>query len=129
MVGPLLYPQYYLISSRTNTPPGKGKLFSYDPVGSYSKEGERRAAAGAASALIVPFLDNQVEFANQYVPQSQGLQERAVEDLSLEVVTKLVKDSFTSATERHIEVGDGLQIVTISAQDGFREEIYPLKQD
>lgn len=108
---------------------GKGKLFSYDPVGSYSKEGERRAAAGAASALIVPFLDNQVEFANQYVPQTQGMEERAVEDLSLDVVTKLVKDSFTSATERHIEVGDGLQIVTISAQDGFEEEIYPLKQD
>lgn len=39
---------------------GKGKLYSYDPVGSYSKEGESRAAAGAASSLIVPFLDNQV---------------------------------------------------------------------
>lgn len=39
---------------------GKAKLYSYDPVGSYSKEGERRAAAGAASSLIVPFLDNQV---------------------------------------------------------------------
>lgn len=39
---------------------GKARLFSYDPVGSYSKEGERRAAAGAASSLIVPFLDNQV---------------------------------------------------------------------
>ena len=42
---------------------GKAKLFSYDPVGSYSKEGESRAAAGAASSLIVPFLDNQVSFA------------------------------------------------------------------
>jgi len=39
---------------------GKAKLYSYDPVGSYSKDGERRAAAGAASSLIVPFLDNQV---------------------------------------------------------------------
>jgi 20S proteasome subunit beta 6 len=41
---------------------GKARLYSYDPVGSYSKDGERRAAAGAASALIVPFLDNQVFF-------------------------------------------------------------------
>lgn len=39
---------------------GKARLYSYDPVGSYSKEGETRAAAGAASSLIVPFLDNQV---------------------------------------------------------------------
>lgn len=39
---------------------GKARLYSYDPIGSYSKEGERRAAAGAASTLIVPFLDNQV---------------------------------------------------------------------
>ncbi|KAI5805403.1 nucleophile aminohydrolase [Peziza echinospora] len=108
---------------------GKGRLFSYDPVGSYSKEGESRAAAGAASALIVPFLDNQVEFKNQYVPASQGTEERPVHSLSLDKVTKLVKDAFTSATERHIEVGDGLQIVTLTAEHGVQEEIYPLKRD
>jgi 20S proteasome subunit beta 6 len=44
---------------------GKARLYSYDPVGSYSKEGERRAAAGAASSLIVPFLDNQVNLSPQ----------------------------------------------------------------
>lgn len=49
--------------------------------------------------------------------------------LDRETVTSLVKDAFTSATERHIEVGDGLQIVTVSAQDGFQEEIFGLKQD
>jgi len=107
---------------------GKGKLYSYDPVGSYSKEGERRAAAGAASSLIVPFLDNQVEFKNQYVPGTQGMQERPLEYLSKETVSKLVKDAFTSATERHIEVGDGLQLVTIS-KDGVNEEISDLKKD
>lgn len=40
---------------------GKAHLYSYDSVGSYSKDGESRAAAGAASSLIVPFLDNQVK--------------------------------------------------------------------
>lgn len=37
---------------------GKGALYSYDPVGSYEREQCR--AAGAASSLIMPFLDNQV---------------------------------------------------------------------
>lgn len=37
---------------------GKGALYSYDPVGSYEREQCR--SAGAASSLIMPFLDNQV---------------------------------------------------------------------
>ncbi|KAA8905556.1 nucleophile aminohydrolase [Sphaerosporella brunnea] len=107
---------------------GKARLYSYDPVGSYSKEGERRAAAGAASSLIVPFLDNQVEFKNQYVPGTNFTVEREVEYLPVDKVKKLVKDAFTSATERHIEVGDGLQLVTIS-KDGYQEELFELKKD
>lgn len=130
---------------------GKGKLYSYDPVGSYSKEGESRAAAGAASSLIVPFLDNQViycerfqggrnkrliriptqvEFKNQHIINTQGVkEERPVVPLDRDTVVKLVKDAFTGATERHIEVGDGLQIVTVSAQRGYEEEVFALKQD
>jgi len=107
---------------------GKAKLYSYDPIGSYAKEGERRAAAGAASSLIVPFLDNQVEFKNQCVPGTAFTQERPVEPLPRDEVEKLVKDAFTSATERHIEVGDGLQLVTVSS-DGYHEEIFELKRD
>ena len=119
---------------------GRGVLYSYDAVGSYSKAGERRAAAGAASDLIVPFLDNQVEFKNQYVPYAWDA-EKQVQDLSMETVRRLVKDAFTSATERHIEVGDGLQIITITASargEGVEvrgggwavsEELYELKKD
>lgn len=55
--------------------------------------------------------------------------ERPLEYLPKEQVEKLVKDAFTSATERHIEVGDGLQIVTVSASDGYREEVIDLKRD
>lgn len=55
--------------------------------------------------------------------------ERPVEYLPLEKVEMLVKDAFTSATERHIEVGDGLQMVIVSAQHGVREEIIELKRD
>ena len=79
----------------------------------------------------MPFLDNQVNFKNQYVPGSgegHALQQRQVEDLPRDYVTSLVKDSFTSAAERHIEVGDGLQIWTIT-KEGIKEEYYPLKRD
>lgn len=52
-----------------------------------------------------------------------------MEYLPKEKVEKLVKDAFTSATERHIEVGDGLQIVIVSATEGFHEEVIELKRD
>ncbi|RPB22018.1 N-terminal nucleophile aminohydrolase [Terfezia boudieri ATCC MYA-4762] len=110
---------------------GKGVLYSYDVVGSYSKSGERRAAAGAASDLIVPFLDNQVELKNQYVPYAWE-EEIPVQPLPMEKVRRLVKDAFTSATERHIQVGDGLQIITVAASGvgwGVSEEMYELKKD
>jgi hypothetical protein len=37
---------------------GTGAVYSFDPVGSYEREACR--AAGAASSLVQPFLDNQV---------------------------------------------------------------------
>jgi len=81
---------------------GKGALYSYDPVGSYEREYCR--AAGAASSLIMPFLDNQVNFKNQYMPGSgtgHALQQRLAEPLPRKDVEELVVDSFTSAVERH----------------------------
>jgi 20S proteasome subunit beta 6 len=108
---------------------GTGALYSYDPVGSYEREQCR--AAGAAASLIMPFLDNQVNYKNQYIPGSGeglALAEKPKESLPKDVVLGLVKDAFTSATERHIEVGDGLQILIIT-KDGIEEQIVPLKQD
>ena len=108
---------------------GKGALYSYDPVGSYEREQCR--AAGAAASLIMPFLDNQVNYKNQYVPGSgegHALQQRPIESLDRETVIGLVKDAFTSATERHIEVGDGLQMLVIT-KEGIKEMYEPLKRD
>lgn len=108
---------------------GKGALYSYDPVGSYEREQCR--AAGAAASLIMPFLDNQVNFKNMYEPGSgegHNLKAKAIEALSEDHVVSLVKDAFTSATERHIEVGDGLQMLIIKA-DGIHETYTPLKRD
>lgn len=108
---------------------GKGALYSYDPVGSYEREYCR--AGGAAASLIMPFLDNQVNFKNQYVPSSKGGNElvpRAAEPLEKETALQLVRDAFTSAVERHIQVGDELQIMIVT-KDGVEEILTPLKKD
>lgn len=108
---------------------GKGALYSYDPVGSYEREYCR--AAGAAASLIMPFLDNQVNLKNQYEPGSgEGLEkvQKMAEPLNRETVEALVRDAFTSAVERHIEVGDGLQMMVIT-KDGIEELFNPLKED
>ncbi|QRW19841.1 amino-terminal nucleophile aminohydrolase [Rhizoctonia solani] len=78
---------------------GTGAVYSFDPVGSYEREACR--AAGAAQSLVQPFLDNQASVHPDYLP--------------LPHVLGLVTDSFTGATERHIEVGDGLEIYVILA--------------
>ena len=108
---------------------GKGALYSYDPVGSYEREQCR--AAGAAASLIMPFLDNQVNFKNQYLPgtgEGHDLQARLAEPLPRHEVEQLVRDAFTSATERHIEVGDGLQILVLT-KEGLEEAFFHLKRD
>jgi len=92
---------------------GTGAVYSFDPVGSYEREACR--AAGAASSLIQPFLDNQIYFKNQVAAAGSPHPQH----LPLLDVLSLVTDSFTSATERHIEVGDGLEIyVTVAASVG-----------
>ncbi|KAF8516452.1 nucleophile aminohydrolase [Hysterangium stoloniferum] len=89
---------------------GTGAVYSFDPVGSYEREACR--AAGAAQALVQPFLDNQIYFKNQ----TPALGTSHPTHLPLRHVLELVIDSFTSATERHIEVGDGLEIYIVLAR-------------
>jgi 20S proteasome subunit beta 6 len=47
----------------------------------------------------------------------------------LEKVEALVTDAFTGAAERHIEVGDGLEIFIIEAGKGVRVVRKELKRD
>jgi 20S proteasome subunit beta 6 len=108
---------------------GKGALYSYDYVGSYEREQCR--AVGAAASLMMPFLDNQVNLKNQYEPgsgQGHDLQAKVAVPLPREHVEQLVRDAFTGAVERHIEVGDGLQMLVVTA-DGIHEVFSPLKRD
>lgn len=132
-------------------PSGSGAVYSFDPVGSYEREFCR--AAGAAQSLIQPFLDNQVRpfpsfvslllrasslsqthlqffiprpraqiyFKNQTYPSAELTPTPG--QLPLSTVLSLVADTFTSATERHIEVGDGLEIfIVMSLPVGGWEE-------
>jgi len=103
---------------------GRGAVYSYDPVGSCEREDCR--AGGAAASLVMPFLDNQVKLFNQIDP-STG-EARVAVALTVDETTKLVKDAFDAAVERHIEVGDGLQVSFVS-KDGIRTVILPLKRD
>jgi len=96
---------------------GTGAVYSFDPVGSYEREACR--AAGAASSLIQPFLDNQIYFKNQVAAAGSAHPQH----LPLLDVLALVTDSFTSATERHIEVGDGLEIYVIVARNRSLTEL------
>ncbi|KEZ43163.1 Proteasome subunit beta type-6 [Scedosporium apiospermum] len=108
---------------------GTGAVYSYDPVGSYEREQCR--AGGAAGSLIMPFLDNQVNFKNQFIPGSgegHALKERERVALSRSKVENLVKDAFDGAVERHIEVGDALQMMVIT-KEGIEEIVVPLKKD
>jgi len=105
---------------------GTGAVYSFDPVGSYEREACR--AAGAAQSLVQPFLDNQVNIVSIYLTRfyfwsfpsllpclyilrqiyfknqlaAPGTSHPA--HLPLSTVLSIVIDSFTSATERHIEV-------------------------
>lgn len=126
LYGKRMFPYYVSTILAGLDKEGKGAIYSFDPVGSYEREQCR--AGGAAASLIMPFLDNQVNFKNQMDPESNGTKPRAVKYLKLDEVIQLVRDAFTSATERHIEVGDGLQILVVT-KEGVRTEYYPLKRD
>ncbi|PWN39663.1 N-terminal nucleophile aminohydrolase [Ceraceosorus guamensis] len=98
---------------------GKGAVYSFDPVGSYEREFCR--AAGAAQSLLQPFLDSQIMFKNQLSTPTRPLPEPGT--MALPDVLRIVMDSFTSATERQIEVGDGLEMFVVrnpaeAASDG-----------
>jgi 20S proteasome subunit beta 6 len=69
---------------------GEGCVFSYDPVGNFEKR--KWNCAGSAGHLIQPFLDQQIG----------GHHGKGIPDLNIDQVKRIVKDAFSSATERDI---------------------------
>ncbi|CED82428.1 proteasome subunit [Phaffia rhodozyma] len=109
----------YVILGGVDETDGSGAVYSFDPVGSYEREFCR--AAGAAQSLIQPFLDNQIYFKNQ--TQLPHLPPRTPGQLPLPQVLSIVTDTFTSATERHIEVGDGLEMFVVVTRQVTGENV------
>ncbi|KAI8919698.1 nucleophile aminohydrolase [Entophlyctis helioformis] len=97
---------------------GKGCVFSYDPVGNYEKH--HWNCSGSAGHLIQPFLDQQLGKAHN----STGSKDLP----PLADVIRIVKDAFTSATERDIYTGDFLEIFVITSAGVTKEKI-ELKRD
>ncbi|KAM0791843.1 hypothetical protein ACM66B_004100 [Microbotryomycetes sp. NB124-2] len=132
LYGKRFFPYYTNVILGGIMPDGTGGVYSFDPVGSYERESCR--AAGAASSLVQPFLDNMVYGKNQQAdpttdPEAaaQGKDARPV--LSYDKVRSLVVDAFTGATERQIEVGDGLIVIALRKGQPIEETYLPLKRD
>jgi len=97
---------------------GKGCVYSYDPVGSYEREKFR--AAGAASELIQPLLDNQIG--------GKNISDGVVPELTRERARQLCVDCFISAAERDITTGDSVCLYIID-KEGVKFERFPLRRD
>lgn len=99
---------------------GKGHVYHYDPIGNF--EYLTCTASGVGTAVIQSIFDNQVDKKN-----IDNLTEEE-KKVSLDEAIKILKDSFTSATEIQTAVGDGVHLMIIT-KDGVREEKWALRSD
>ena len=92
---------------------GVGAVYSFDPVGSYEREWCR--SAGSAAALIMPFLDNQVNLRNQFDEAGNKIKP---ELLQLDRALTLCKDAFTRYVPHHLPLREStLTILTALPRD------------
>lgn len=125
---------------------GKGAVYHYDPVGHYERN--HYYAGGSSSALLQPFLDNQVGVhLNNFVRHSHQLQHvfkflffccvqvglknmfnATKEPITRERAVAIIKDAFISAAEREIHTGDAVMINIID-KNGVKEERFSLRKD
>lgn len=92
-------------------------IYSYDPVGSYSKTKCR--VDGSGGAMIQPILDSLVDGKNW------NCDEKAY---NCEEIEDLVKMVFVSAAERDVNTGDALEMVVLK-KGGFERKIMELRKD
>jgi len=117
LYGKRFFPYYTYVILGGIDRDGTGAVYSFDPVGSYARVSCR--AAGAAESLVQPFLDHQVDGKDLTDPTEApvDLSTKALHsNLPLPKVLGIVTDAFTGAAERHIAVGDGLEIYVIRVE-------------
>ncbi|GAA5985462.1 hypothetical protein JCM5350_004006 [Sporobolomyces pararoseus] len=128
LYGKRFFPYYCYVILGGIDADGTGAVYSFDPVGSYERESCR--AYGSAQSLVQPFLDNMVYKKNQTpLPGSKVPEPGQRPEFDLKEVLELVTDAFTGATERHIEVGDGLEMLVVEKGKKMRWITLPLKRD
>ncbi|GAA5951013.1 hypothetical protein JCM10213_003072 [Rhodosporidiobolus nylandii] len=128
LYGKRFFPYYTYVILAGFDRDGTGAVYSFDPVGSYERESCR--AYGSAQSLVQPFLDNMVYKKNQTpAPDAPPPVPGQRPEFDLAEVTSLMTDAFTGATERHIEVGDGLEMLVIEKGSEMRWITLPLKRD
>mmetsp|Transcript_5385 Transcript_5385/g.6279 ORF Transcript_5385/g.6279 Transcript_5385/m.6279 type:complete len:258 (-) Transcript_5385:1645-2418(-) len=113
---------------------GVGYCAGYDAVGSYIRSKDNYTANGSAASIAMPVLDNL--FGTSGV--SSGAYPKPVEKTgkgvqkyvtySLNETIQVVKDVFTTVSERDIMCGDAVDIIAIT-KDGVKHEVFPLKLD
>eukprot|EP00386_Alphamonas_edax_P011869 GDKI01037310.1.p1 GENE.GDKI01037310.1~~GDKI01037310.1.p1 ORF type:complete len:274 (-),score=111.52 GDKI01037310.1:235-996(-) len=96
---------------------GKGAVYGYDAIGSHERS--MYGAQGTGNSLMMSVLDNQIGKNNQEIPTPP---------LTKLQVIDLAKDAITSAGERDIYTGDGVDVVVIDGA-GFSATKMPLKKD
>ncbi|KAJ1852044.1 Proteasome subunit beta type-6 [Coemansia sp. RSA 1822] len=119
LYGRRMFPYYVFPILAGIGPDGRGVAYSYDALG--NMKDVTHIAYGSASALVQPFLDNQVGHLNQ---RGADLDAR----LDREQARKVAIDAFTGATERDIYTGDWLEIYIVDA-NGVHKEVRELKHD
>lgn len=102
---------------------GEGAVYSYDPVGSFEREMFR--ATGSSSSLLQSLLDSQIGLKNQ---GSFELNRSLTTNKTKESIVAIIKDAFSSASERDIYTGDNL-VINVITKDGIAVEHFQLRRD
>lgn len=97
---------------------GKGACFTYDAIGSFERT--EYAAQGSGQKLMIPVLDNVIGFKNR---------EQEKPELTVDEAVEIVKDSFITAGERNIYVGDAVEIFIMQAGKKMVKTRFELKKD
>lgn len=117
------FPYYVATIVAGLTKEGEGAVYSYDPVGSFEREMYR--ACGSSASLLQSLLDSQFGLKNQ---GSFELNRSYTCNKSKESAVAIIKDAYSSASERDIYTGDSL-VINVITKEGVQIEHFQLRRD
>ena len=102
---------YYWFTMLCGIENGKGIVYHYDAIGSYT--GNQFDAAGSGQQIIMPIVDSQLK--------------KRTERLSVTEAQNIARDALTSTAEIEIYTGDDCELVTITEEGVKRERFFMVK--